>query len=87
MQILLFTIGYFNAFDLINADDSWALIFVLTLYLIMFCLMYTTFMAFFAEGLRKAAVESGYPEDNDFLNWNYKDYINWILNKSKKIKK
>jgi hypothetical protein len=78
LQILLFTMGYFNSNLLLTYNSAWTVAFLTSFFLFVLYFMYAVFVALYAESLRRTVIKLGYPEDHELSQWTLKDYVVWL---------
>lgn len=87
LQILFFTMGYFNPNEMLQYNSEWTVVFLGSFFLFMLFFMYTIFISLYAESLRRTVIKYGYPEDHPLSRWTLKDYMTWLLFFLRKNKK
>jgi hypothetical protein len=77
-SILLISVGYFDLRQLIHYNQGWGTFYILTFFIVVILFLNIVLISLFAEGLKKAVVQVGYPDDYDDTQWQFKDYIVWL---------
>jgi hypothetical protein len=85
VNILLMSIGYFDFSLFLHHEQYIAILFIGSFYLVLLTVVCSAFIAFYAEGLRLSVIKYGYPNESEENKWRLRDYINWIMNKKRKI--
>jgi hypothetical protein len=79
LQILFFTMGYFNPNQMLQYNSEWTVVIIGSFFLFMLFFMYVIFISLYAESLRRTVIKYGYPEDHQLSRWTMKDYMTWLL--------
>jgi hypothetical protein len=87
VNILFMSVGYYDFKDFLKYEQFIAVLFMCIFYLFFFCVVYSSFIAFYSEGLRLSVIKNGYPNEVELAKWTLKDYMAWITNKKQKNKK